>query len=376
MRRSIEKDDREKDDSKTGRQIVVLHTMKTFLKILLTIIVVVVATLVGLILWLTITEYKPSAVEPLAVVSRGEAAKTGKELTLLSWNIGYSGLGAAEDFFMDGGKNNRPKNKETVYTYLEGIRKTLKESDADIIFLQEVDQDSTRSYNVNQRELLSGDYSSSSYALNFSCPFVPIPFPPMGKVNSGLLTLTDDLAISSAQRLALTCPFSWPVRIANLKRCLLVSYVPVEGSDKQLVLVNLHLEAYTEGAGREAQAKQLLDFISSEYKKGNYVIAGGDFNQFFPGSREVYPKTSSDWNTEEIDSSMLPDAGWSLAYDLSVPTCRSLDKPYDPSDPNTQYYSIDGLILSPNVKMLEVKTMDTGFRNSDHNPVELKFILN
>ena len=37
--------------------------MKTFLKILLTIIVVVVATLVGLILWLTITEYKPAAVE-------------------------------------------------------------------------------------------------------------------------------------------------------------------------------------------------------------------------------------------------------------------------------------------------------------------------
>ena len=77
----------------------------------------------------------------------------------------------------------------------------------------------------------------------------------------------------------------------------------------------------------------------------------------------------------ELDPSKLPE-GWTLAYDLSVPTCRSLNQPYDPSNPTTQYYSIDGLILSPNVKMLEVKTIDKGFENSDHNPVQLRFVLN
>lgn len=349
--------------------------MKAFFKILLTLIIVIVVLLGGLLAWLSLTEFKPAAVEPVAVESLGEAVETGKELTLFCWNIGYSGLGADEDFFMDGGTKVRTESKDNVYGYLEGITQTIKEADADILLLQEVDQNSRRSYHVNQRELLSGYYSSNSYALNYSCPFVPIPFPPLGQVNSGLLTLTDGLAISSAQRIALACPFSWPIRIANLKRCLLVSYIPVKGSDKMLVLVNLHLEAYTDPEGREAQTKQLIEFINSEYEKGNYVIAGGDFNQFFPGSREVYPKVSTDWNAQELDPSKLPE-GWSLAYDLSVPTCRSLNQPYDPSNPTTQYYSIDGLILSPNVKMLEVKTIDKGFENSDHNPVQLRFVLN
>ena len=349
--------------------------MKTVIKILLTIVLVIVFLLAGLVIWLSLTEFKPSAVEPVAVESQGEAVETGKVLTLFNWNIGYSGLGAAEDFFMDGGKSVRTESRDNIYGYLNGITQTIKESDADIVMLQEVDQNSTRSYHVNQRELLSGYFSSNCYALNYSCPFVPIPFPPLGQVNSGLLTLTDGLAISSAQRIALSCPFSWPVRIANLKRCLLVSYIPVSGSDRQLVLVNLHLEAYTEAGGREAQTKQLLEFITEEYEKGNYVIAGGDFNQFFPGSREVYPKTSTEWNTQELDPSVLPE-GWTMAYDLSVPTCRSLNQPYNPSDPTTQYYSIDGLILSPNVKMLEVKTVDKGFENSDHNPVQLRFVLN
>ena len=44
--------------------------------------------------------------------------------------------------------------------------------------------------------------------------------------------------------------------------------------------------------------------------------------------------------------------------------------PYDPADTvNTQYYVIDGFIVSPNVTVDTVETLDFGFRNSDHNPV-------
>jgi len=45
------------------------------------------------------------------------------------------------------------------------------------------------------------------------------------------------------------------------------------------VLVNLHLEAYDSGEGKIAQTKLLVEFLEQEYAKGNYVIAGGDFNQ-------------------------------------------------------------------------------------------------
>ena len=72
---------------------------------------------------------------------------------------------------------------------------------------------------------------------------------------------------------------------------------------------------------------------------------------------------------------LLPE-GWALAYDLSTPTCRLLNQPYDPSDTaGTQYYVIDGIIASPNVKVDSVETVDAQFENSDHNPVRLSFSL-
>ena len=120
----------------------------------------------------------------------------------------------------------------------------------------------------------------------------------------------------------------------------------------------------------------LKQFIKAEYDKGNYVIAGGDFNQEFPGALETYPNTHPDlWSPGTLDDSMIP-SGWSFAYDTSSPSCRLLNQPYDPSDTaNTQYYVIDGFILSPNVKLETVKTLDEGFKNSDHNPVQIKVTL-
>ena len=79
--------------------------------------------------------------------------------------------------------------------------------------------------------------------------------------------------------MSLPCPFSYPIRLANLKRCLLVNRIPIEGSDKELVVINLHLEAYDDGAGKEAQTRMLAQLLREETEKGNYVIAGGDFNQ-------------------------------------------------------------------------------------------------
>jgi len=352
--------------------------MKKLLKILLSIVLVLVLVLGGLLGWLTATEFNPASIEAAEVERAGDAdtLKSGATLRILSWNVGYAGLGKAEDFFMDGGTRARPDSRDTVLGYLDGISASLERIAPDLVLLQEVDSDSARTYSIDERDFLSRGMSCETYALNYSCPFVPVPVPPIGKVHSGLYTMTDDLLIERAERRSLPCPFSWPLRIANLKRCLLVNYLPIEGSDRQLVLVNLHLEAYDDGEGKIAQTCQLMDFLEEEYRKGNYVIAGGDFNQIFPGGLDVYPNLKPElWTPGILEESALP-SGFRYAFDLSVPSCRLLNQPYDPADTaNTQHYVIDGFIVSPNVTVESVEGQDLGFENSDHNPVLLTVTL-
>ena len=347
--------------------------MRFLSRFLLTLILIAAVAAVALFGWLSVKEYMPAPFEDVAVGRYGDVGRvrTGDELTLLCWNVGYGGLGKDEDFFMDGGKKSKPADREIVHRYLDGISGTIAENLPDLVLLQEVDIDSSRSFDIDERKLVNASMRCDCFALNYSCPFVPMPWPPIAKVNSGLYTMSRDLLIESAERVSLPCPFSWPVRVANLKRCLLVSYLPVENSDRQLVLVNLHLEAYDDGEGKIAQTKQLRRFIEDEYAMGNYVIAGGDFNQVFPGSLELYPNRHADcWEPGVLDDSLLPE-GWTLAYDLTMPTCRLLNQPYNPVDTaGTQYYVIDGLILSPNVELKAVETLGAGFENSDHNPVK------
>ena len=348
--------------------------MKKLLKILLILVLVVVVAFGGLLGFLTFTEYKPADVEALEVEAHSGAENiSANRISVLSWNIGYAGLGKEQDFFMDGGTKARPDSRETVGGYLKGIATEIEKADADVVILQEVDVDSSRTFGINETEPLAR--RTSVHALNYSCPFVPIPWPPMGKVNSGLFTTTN-YAITDAERVALPCPFAWPLSTANLKRCLLVTRLPVANREAELVLVNLHLEAYDDGEGKIAQTKQLMSLLDEEYKKGNYVIAGGDFNQIFPGGLESWPNSHPElWTPGILANESLPE-GFGWAYDLKVPSCRLLNQPYDPADKeNTQYYCIDGFLVSPNVEVDKVEALDLGFEYSDHNPVQMTVTL-
>ena len=347
--------------------------MKKILKALLILLSALLAAGLGLFLYLAATEYKPADAEPaeLTAETAGRALAPGDSLSLLSLNIGYAGLDAGADFFLDGGTRVRAASKEQVEENLAALAEIVSEQAADITLLQEVDADSARSYRVDQRPLLGS--GSRAFALNYRCDFVPYPWPPIGRTRSGLLTVTG-LEIASATRLALPCPFSWPMRAANLKRCLLVTELPLSGTDRKLMVVNLHLEAYDDGAGKRAQTEVLRAFLEEQYAAGNYVVAGGDFNQTFPGALERWPVIEDDYWAPGTLEELLPE-GWAYAFDAETPTCRLLNQPLDPDDPLTQYYVIDGYILSPNVELLRVETLDLGFEHSDHNPVRLELRL-
>jgi len=345
--------------------------MRQFMTGLLGIIGLIVVAFGLFILWLHVTEYDPAPREDLLVKSIApEKVEMEKDITILSFNIGYGALSKDMDFVMDGGKMSYPESSQIVYQNMEGVKEALTSIQPDIFMIQEIDRDSKRSYHMDQVAYLEEALELPGvYAANFRCRYVPFPIPRMlGKIESGLAVF-HGYTVENADRVALPVPFQWPVRLAQLKRCLLVEYIPIEGTDKKLVLMNLHLEAYDDGGGRAAQTAALARLMEDEYNKGNYVIAGGDWNQTFPGSDLTrYPLVDTEtFRAGEIDETLWDQ--WEFHYDESVPTSRLLNQPYQPEHPKTQYYVIDGFATSPNVQVEEILTIDQEFQFSDHNPV-------
>ena len=141
------------------------------------------------------------------------------------------------------------------------------------------------------------------------------------------------------------------------------------------------------GQGIEEGCRQIAAMLNAVLKeerdKGNYVIAGGDFNhcliadkfetdelalQAF-ASRQRTP----DWvKNSVLHASELTD-GFSIAADESAATCRGADIPYTRGVNYTTV--VDGFLVSDNVCIEEEKTVDTAFAYSDHNPVLLRFRL-
>ena len=333
----------------------------------------------GFLSFLTIVEYRPAPVEPAAIGGSTEGIPyRGEDLQILTFNTGYASLGRDADFILDGGTGTGHAPRATVEENLAGMQEILQKTQADFYFLQEVDLGSDRTFNIDHISAYEDVLPAYnwSYAPNYLCKFVPYPVQdPIRSIDSGIVTYSR-FATASADRVSLSNPFSWPVRTANLKRCLLVNRYPIENSDAELVTVNFHMDAYDSGDGKEAQTLELWQLLSEEYEKGNYVIAGGDFNQTFP-DMEVDVIPSANWVPGHLTDPPENCSDWSYVHDGSVPTCRLLNQPYIPDDPLTQYYVIDGFIVSPNVEVKSIETLDENFRYADHNPllldVHLKF---
>lgn len=352
---------------------------KRILKILGILVGVFLAVVIVTVTILTITEYRPEDIEEVSVE---EGAKTtlqkGDTLSILTWNIGYCGLGEDADFFMDGGSHVSSQTREQVLDNLAFVQEELQQVNPDIAFLQEVDIDSKRSYGTNQMEALEDSLADfdSTFALNYKAMYIPYPIPCIGRVEAGLGTFSQ-YEIEEATRISLPCPFSYPVRIAMLKRCIVENRIPIEGTNQELVVYNVHLEAYDDGEGRREQAQILYDVMKKEVDAGNYVIAGGDFNQTFSNiDVSMYPMISEDlWKPGLIEEEDFGDE-FQLVMDNKTPSCRSLDSPLTDKDPkDAQYYVIDGFVVSNNITVEHYENLDLGFVHSDHNPLYMTFTL-
>lgn len=348
--------------------------MRKGLKIVLALLALLAVLAAAVLIFFTVREYRPKPVEPVTAAGGIYSLKPEDTVTVMTYNTGYAALSETEDFFMDGGSGVQPESRELVEENLQGIARILEEHPADVYFLQEVDVDSKRSYGIDETDYYEKALGlEGMFACNFKCDFVPYPLPPIGKVESGIFTVTS-YQTTEASRIALPESFSWPVKTCNLKRCMLETRIPVEGSGRELVLINFHLEAYDSGEGKIAQSKMLAEKLEEEYEKGNYVIAGGDFNQTFEGIDKYPIQNTEYWAPGTISAADLP-AHFSFAVDDTYPTCRLLNAPYSGNYEDSQVYVIDGFIVSDNLTVKNCQVIDVGFRYTDHQPVLLEVSL-
>jgi endonuclease/exonuclease/phosphatase family metal-dependent hydrolase len=337
--------------------------------------VAIVAAGVIAVLGLALAHRRPPKVLPLRVAGRGNASKWPAQLRLMTWNLGYAGMGAEADFFLDGGRSVLARDKPTVLAHVANFIHVLQQHPQDVYLLQEVDAPSRRSYYVPEVGLiagaLSGHYRSS--ALNFNVWFLPYPFTqPIGRVRSGLLSL-GKYRPAEAARYQLPGSFRWPVSAFHLERCALLWRLPREDG-KEWVVINIHLEAWDAGGNlRRLELAFLRDLAVAEYRRGSYVIVGGDWNATLPGVRpDRFPsERKADRYAVTVPPDFLP-SGWSWGVDASCPSNRSAEAPYRPG--GNYLTVIDGFLVSPNVQVVSVETLPLGFRDSDHEPVMLRVL--
>lgn len=355
--------------------------LKLFIGILLAVIIVLVSYLTYLYLsYHRIADNQKLTVEVSAESNRNNSTlKTGQKYSAVTYNLGFGAYTPDFSFFMDGGKSSWAKSKKSVMETVQGAGEFTKSLEPDFILFQEVDLNSTRSYHVNEYNVLKEQFSeySSVFAQNYDSAFLFYPFyQPHGKSQSGLALFSKYFITDSVRRsLPISTSFQ---KFLDLDRCYSISRISVENG-KELVIFELHMSAYGNSDEiREKQISMLCSDMEKEYVNGNYVLCGGDFNHDLKAS-ENNLDTHESW-AYPFPRSSLPEH-FSFGIDtLSEQeknamwnSARNADTEYIPG--KTYTVTLDGFILSDNLECITYENLNTGYTYSDHDPVYLEFLM-
>jgi len=337
--------------------------------------IIVVLILSGIfMLYSWLNDYEPAEKEPAFIVSDKLVLNTiPQSLSLITWNIGYAGLGKDVDYFYEGGKMMRPSVAD-FQKYINGIlNKLYSFRYFDFVLLQEIDTNSRRSYYMSEIALISKFLPEHKgwFAKNYDVKFVPVPLSnPSGKVIAGVATYSK-FEPTLSDRISFRTQYPMPEKLFSLDRCFLLQRYPT-WNGKELILINTHNSAFdATGKLRKIQMEQLKTILLDEYARGNYVIAGGDWNMNPAGFDTIrsFPLDKLRRNQPSVSNTYFPP-GWQWCFDASEPTNRDVNIPYKQGITGTTV--IDYFIISPNVKCTMTKTLADGFAFSDHHPVILQ----
>ncbi len=273
--------------------------------------------------------------------------------SIVTYNIGY----------LSGMTNNiatekSEENKQLYETNLEKVKLEIIKLNPDILAFQEIDYDASRSYTVDQEEEIAKlGYNYVAKAVNWDKRYIPFPYglPSVnfGKVISGQ-SIVSKYKLKEYQRIVLDRVDDIPFYkdAFYLDRLLQVTKVEIEG--KEIVLMNVHLEAFD----KPTRTKQFnyVFALFKKYKNEFPTILLGDFN-------------SEARNTEAVVQEIfkMNDVG-NACYDKENPA-----NTYDSKNPKKRIDYI--FYTNKTIEYIDGAVLNQFSVISDHLPLEMKFRL-
>ncbi len=307
----------------------------------------------------------PKSLEEIEVRQAALNKESGPELDIMSWNIGYAGMGKDSDFILDKGKQYRPPSKNLVEENLTAIKQYITTSNADIIMLQEISKRSWSTYQLNVHDSIKLSLPEYDWTYSDDIRTRWLAWPLTTRMGNATISR---IPLTAAETRAL--PLEPGFFLGMFRKEYKMHIVRLQ-QEVEWVLVNLHLSAFDsfKDSIREQQLQTVVKFAQEEYAKGNHVVLGGDWNLRLTPTD--FPHTTAEEHLfwiRDIPLEATPE-GWEWATDPNIPTVRTANQPYREGE--NFLLIIDGFLVSPNVEVLSVYTDDLRFEHTDHHPVRI-----
>jgi endonuclease/exonuclease/phosphatase family metal-dependent hydrolase len=307
-----------------------------------------------------VVETPTQYVEPDEMVETQEFPSVIKVVT---FNLGFLYGQGSE------GPGYGPRGKEFFLEKIRTLSQELKSWGPDVIFLQEIDFDSSRSHNINQAEMLAklAGYPYVVMAPSWKANYIPFPYWPLsrqfGAMNSGGAILSKYPLENGAVHL-FQKPASqpWWYNLFYLHRYF--QTVEVVLGEKRLKIGNLHLEAFD-----IEDRKNQIRFLSEYVKKRQLHIVAGDYNMLPTGAFKRMKLYGGDNYENDTSFDLMKSSGLSEV----VPEEIYLENEgkyftYPAWKPDRR---LDYIYYDPALKMMTAEVLPSAV--SDHLPLRASF---
>jgi len=273
----------------------------------------------------------------------GKSTDDQASLRIASYNIAH---GRGLPFV-----NWNGESKEIRRQRLDDIAAVLREMDADIVALNEVDFNASWSHKVNQAEYLAKQAGYAYWVEQRNLDFRIANY--TWQFGNAILSRCP---IKHAEPVQLPSYERWETFMAGKKRAVLaVIELEVDGISQQIGFASAHLSHRSEEV-RNASAKMLCQVVA---EKGMPVFVAGDMNSSPVG----FPKSTMTGHGENAIQS-FDESGLFQRHPMTVPEGAQMTFPADKAQ-----QVIDWILIPKSFNLLQYRVLDSQL--SDHRPVFL-----